>query len=257
MLNVAIECAISSGKFLLQNIDKINSIEEKSGEIRNLVTDIDKKSEEIIVKKIKEHFPSHNIIAEEGSSGNNSSDTKWIIDPIDGTTNYLHSLPLFSVSIGIEKNGEIILGVIYEPSRDELFVAEKNCGAKLNGKKISVSKQNQLIRSLLVTGFPYNINENPKNCIQHFNNFLFEAQAVRRLGSAALDLCYVACGRFEGFWEVQLKPWDVAAGKLIVEESGGKISDFDGNNYSIYDESILATNGLVHNDMISVLQKGK
>ncbi|MBS4028419.1 MAG: inositol monophosphatase [Ignavibacteriales bacterium] len=256
MVNIAIEAALEAGKFLKHSLGKIKTVERKSGQERNLVTNIDKQAEEMIVEKIKQHFPTHNILAEEGTTGNENSEFKWIIDPLDGTTNFTHGLPLFCVSIGVEKNDELICGVVYDPNRDELFSAEKGNGAKLNGKKISVSTNDKLISSLLVTGFPYNITENPMNCVEHFQNFLFEAQAVRRLGSAALDLCYVACGRFDGFWEVALNPWDMAAGVLLVEEAGGIVSDFNGNEHSIYKKDIVASNGKVHKEMLNVLKKG-
>ena len=255
MLNIAIEAATEAGKFLKQSLGKIKTVERKSGEERNLVTNIDKQAEKMIVQKIKQHFPLHNILAEEGTTGNEKSDTLWIIDPLDGTTNFTHGLPVFCVSIGVEKNGGLICGVVYDPNRDELFSAEKGNGAKLNGKKFSVSSNAQLISSLLVTGFPYNITENPMNCVEHFQNFLFEAQAVRRLGSAALDLCYVACGRFDGFWEVALNPWDMAAGVLLVEEAGGIISDFRGDAHSIYKKEIVASNKNIHKEMLCVLRK--
>ncbi|MBM4167309.1 MAG: inositol monophosphatase [Ignavibacteria bacterium] len=255
MLNIAIESAIEAGKFLKQSLGKIKNIERKSGEERNLVTNIDKQAEKMIVQKIQQHFPLHNILAEEGATGNKNSDVCWIIDPLDGTTNFTHGFPIFCVSIGVEKNGELICGVVYDPNRDELFVAEKNTRATLNGKKISVSTTDKLISSLLVTGFPYNITENPMNCVQHFQHFLYEAQAVRRLGSAALDLCYVACGRFDGFWEVALNPWDMAAGVLLIKEAGGSISDFYGKQHNIFQKEILASNGLIHQEMLKVINK--
>jgi myo-inositol-1(or 4)-monophosphatase len=255
MLHIAIESAIEAGKFLKQHLGKIKSVERKSGQERNLVTNIDKQAEQMIAQKIQQHFPLHNILAEEGTKGNEHSEFCWIIDPLDGTTNYTHGFPVFSVSIGVEKNGEIIYGVVYDPNRDELFVAEKDAGAKLNGKKISVSTADSLIHSLLVTGFPYNITENPMNCVQHFQNFLFEAQAVRRLGSAALDLCYVASGRFDGFWEVALNPWDMAAGVLLIEEAGGICTDFHGKKHSVHKKEILASNGIIHHEMLNVLNK--
>ncbi len=256
MLTIAIEAAKEAGKFLSHSLGKIKSIERKEGQERNLVTNVDKQAEKMIVQKIHRHFPAHNILAEEGTKGNEQSEYCWIIDPLDGTTNFTHGLPIFCVSIGLQKNGETICGVVYDPNRDELFSAEKNAGAFQNGKKISVSSTDTLIRSLLVTGFPYNITENPDNCIEHFVNFLMQGQAVRRLGSAALDLCYVANGRFDGFWEVFLNPWDMAAGALLVEEAGGTVTHFNGAQHSIFGKNILASNGKVHQQMMSVLKKG-
>ena len=170
--------------------------------------------------------------------------------------NYTHALPIYCVSIGLEYKGEIILGAVYDPSRDELFSAEKGKGAWLNKKRIGVTKTIKLIESLVVTGFAYDVNDRPEPSVTHFKNFLAEAQAIRRLGSAALDLCYVAAGRFEGFWEGVIRPWDMAAGVLIVSEAGGKWTDFRGFPSNIYKEEILATNGLVHEQMVTVLKKG-
>jgi myo-inositol-1(or 4)-monophosphatase len=256
LLHIAIEAAKHAGAFLRNNVGKVYEIQQKAGQERNLVTEIDRKSEEIIIQTIKRHYPSHTILAEEsGAQTDHSSKYKWIIDPLDGTTNFTHGLPVYCVSIGLEHNEEMILGVIYDPNLDELFTAEKGRGAFLNGKRISVSKTSTLKHSLLVTGFPYNIVENPNHAIERFVNFLMHAQAVRRMGSAAIDLAYVAAGRYDGFWEVALNPWDMAAGALLVQEAGGKLSDFAGNSFSVYQREICATNGLIHEEMISVLGK--
>ncbi len=254
-LSVAIESAKEAGKYLKMNLGKIKNIERKKEEI-NLVTEIDKGSEQKIIEYIKSKFPHHGILAEESGEAKVESDYKWIIDPLDGTTNYTHSFPVFCVSIALEYKGEVILGVVYDPNFDELFWAEKGKGAFLNGKRINVSKTDKLIKSMLATGFPYNVRENPDNCIEHFVNFLMEAQAIRRLGSAALDLVYVACGRLDGFWEVNLNPWDVAAGKIIIEEAGGTITDFFGNKFNIYTKGVVASNGLIHQQMLEVIKKG-
>lgn len=257
MIQIAIEAALEAGKFLKYNVGKIRNIEKKHGEETNLVTEIDKQSEALIMKKIRQHFPSHAILGEESGSDNVSSDYKWIIDPLDGTTNYTHGLPVFCVTIGIEHQGEIIAGVTYDPNADELFTAEKGRGAYLNNKKIRVSSRNQLIDSLLVTGFPYNVKDNPDNVVQHFIHFLPVAQGVRRLGSAALDLAYVACGRLDGYWEVILNPWDKAAGILLVQEAGGKVTDFIGDEKNIiYTHNTLASNGNIHPLMLNVLHQG-
>lgn len=256
IINVAIEAAKDAGLFLKNNVGKIKTIERKYGQERNLVTEIDKISEKIIIEKIKNHFPDHDILAEEsGSKHASKSDYKWIIDPLDGTTNFTHGLPIFCVSIGVEKNGEIIIGVIYDPNLNEIFVAEKGNGAYMNDKKIHVSKIATLSHSLLVTGFPYNIAENPNNAIERFITFLYHSQAVRRMGSAAIDLAYVAAGRYDGFWEVALNPWDVAAGSLIIMEAGGVITDFSGKSFNVYCKEVLASNGLIHKEMISVFSK--
>ena len=256
MIEIAIEAAKKAGSFLKENVGKIKNIEEKFGQDKNLVTEIDKASEQMIIDLVHKHFPTHQILAEEGGGrGDNSSGYKWVIDPLDGTVNYTHGFPVFCVSIGVEYNGEIILGVIYDPNFDDLFTAEKGKGAYLNGKKLSVTKESALNRSMLVTGFPYNINENPDHAIEHFVNFLKDSQALRRMGSAAIDLAYVAAGRYEGFWEVNLQPWDMAAGILLVTEAGGKVTNFAGNPASIYDHDILATNGYIHEEMKKVLKR--
>jgi myo-inositol-1(or 4)-monophosphatase len=257
MLNVAIEAAVEAGKFLKYNIGKIKNIERKQGEETNLVTEIDKQSEALIIKKIHDRFPSHAILGEESGASQNSSEYRWIIDPLDGTTNYTHGLPIFCVTIGVEYNGEIIAGAIYDPNADELFTAEKGKGAYLNGMRIKVSSHNTLINSLLVTGFPYNVKENPYNVVEHFTHFLPVAQGVRRLGSAALDLAYVACGRMDGYWEVFLNPWDKAAGILLVKEAGGTVTNFTGDrNDILYNPNTLASNGLIHDAMLTVLYHG-
>ena len=255
MLNVAREAALEAGKFLKYNLGKVKHIERKLGQETNLVTEIDKASEAMIIKKIKQHYPSHDILAEESGDHKVKSEYRWVIDPLDGTTNYTHGLPIFSVSIGVEFNGSIVAGVIYDPNTDEMFTAEKGNGAYLNGKRIHVSSCDTLINSLLVTGFPYNVKDNPGKVVEHFVNLLMEGPGVRRLGSAAIDLAYVAAGRLDGFWEVFLNPWDKAAGILLVEEAGGTVSDFKNAPGSIYDKNTLATNGKIHQQMIAVLGK--
>lgn len=256
MLNVAIEAALEAGKFLKYNVGKVKNIERKKGEETNLVTEIDKQSEKLIIKKIRQHFPSHDILGEESGAHDAKSEYRWIIDPLDGTTNYTHGLLIFCVTIGIEYKGEIIAGAIYDPNTDEMFAAEKGKGSFLNGKKIRVSAADTLINSLLVTGFPYNVKENPGNVVEHFVHFLPVAQGIRRLGSAALDLAYIACGRLDGYWEVFLNPWDKAAGILLVREAGGKVTTFSGDEKDvIYNPNTLATNGSIHNDMLAVINR--
>lgn len=256
MLHVAIEAAKEAGKYLKYSVGKVKSIEMKQGEERNLVSEIDRTSEAKIISIIKRHYPNHAILAEESGATSASADYKWVIDPLDGTTNFLHGLPVFCVTIGIEYKGEIVVGVVYDPNLDELFTAEKGSGAFCNGKRMKVSAAKELINSLLVTGFPYDIAKNPNNAVGHFVNFLMEGQGIRRLGSAALDLSYVAAGRFDGFWEVNLHPWDMAAGVLFVREAGGIVADFSGSPSSIYTKQVLATNGIIHEAMLNVLKKG-
>ncbi|MDP3017736.1 MAG: inositol monophosphatase family protein, partial [Deltaproteobacteria bacterium] len=180
---------------------------------------------------------------------------RWIIDPLDGTINYYRGFPFFSVSIGLEEDGEVILGVVYIPVLDELFVAQKGEGAFLNGKRISVSQTDQLKRSFLATGFPYDVQERPEYYLRYFHQFIRQTFAIRRPGSAAIDLCYVAAGRFDGFWELKLHPWDVAAGILLITEAGGKATGFKGQPLSIYAEETLASNGLIHEQMLQAIQE--
>jgi myo-inositol-1(or 4)-monophosphatase len=255
MLTTAIEAAREAGKFLREGVGKIKTIERKQGEATNLVTEFDRQAEAMIIAKIRERFPLHDILAEESGSHAIASDYRWVIDPLDGTTNYAHSMPLFSVSIGVEYRGEIVAGVVYDPSADELFSAEKGKGAFCNGTRLHVSSVDTLINSLLVTGFPYTIREHPGRILDHFNNFVMEAQGVRRLGSAAIDLAYIAAGRLDGYWELTLHPWDKAAGVLLVKEAGGLVTDFLGNPDSIYTPTTLASNGIIHPAMLDVLRK--
>ncbi len=255
MLEVAIEAARDAGKFLMENVGRVRNIETKKGEERNLVSEIDRGSEARIIRLIKSRYPSHEILAEESGGNTASAEYKWIIDPLDGTTNFLHGVPIFSVTIAIEHRGEIVAGVVYDPNRDELFTAEKGSGALLNGVKLHVSGASRLIDSLLITGFPYDIAANPDHAVEHFTNFLMEAGGIRRLGSAAMDLSYVAAGRFDGFWEVNLNPWDMAAGVLLIREAGGRVTDFFGAPSTVYRKQVLASNGMIHDAMVGILRK--
>jgi len=252
-LTVACEAARSAGKLLKENIHGTREIAYK-GDI-NLVTEMDMRSERTIVGILRSAFPDHGIVAEEETKIRNASGFTWIIDPLDGTTNYAHGYPCFSVSIALEQGESIIAGVVYDPMREELFSAEKGKGAFLNGKPIRVSASDTLIKSLLATGFPYDRKVSEKNNLNYFHDLLMASQEVRRDGSAALDLCSVAAGRFDGFWELKLKPWDVAAGSLIVREAGGMVSDFSGTHFSVDDDEILASNGKIHQQMLDVLQQ--
>jgi myo-inositol-1(or 4)-monophosphatase len=255
LLEIAVKAAKEAGKIQIRKIGKLKDISYKDNMDNNLVTEADKESEKRIFEIIRENYPKHHILSEESGDIPSDSDYKWIIDPLDGTVNYAHGVPIFTVSIGIEKNKEIIAGVVYDPSRDEMFTAIKNGGAYLNNRKIQVSKVTDISKSMLVTGFPYNVKENPYNCLDHFRNFMISAQAVRRLGSAALDACYVACGRFDGFWEVALNPWDMAAGSLIAAEAGGTVTGFKGEPFSVYLKPYLVSNGKIHQQMISILKQ--
>lgn len=255
MLKTAIDAAREAGKLLREGMGKVTSIERKHGEETNLVTEFDRMAEAVIIAKIHERFPTHDILAEESGCHDIGSDYRWVIDPLDGTTNFAHGLPLFSVSIGVEYRGDLIVGVVYDPSADELFSAEKGGGAFCNGRRLHVSAVDSLIASLLVTGFPYTIREQPGRMVDQFENFLMEAQGIRRLGSAAIDLAYVAAGRLDGYWEMSLFPWDKAAGVLLVREAGGIVTDTFGNPDSIYSPSTLASNGSIHPAMLDVLRK--
>ena len=252
---VAIDTCLKAGELLKKSLGKVNKIKFK-GEI-NLVTEVDHKSEDLIIKSLTQSFPHHSILSEEREIIERGSPYKWIVDPLDGTTNFAHGFPIFCVTVALEYEGEVILGVIYNPNLEELFIAENKKGAFLNNKKISVSKTAKLSASLLATGFPYDIRTNKNNNLNHFSNFALRAQAVRRAGSAALDLAYLACGRFDGFWEFKLAPWDSAAGVLLVQEAGGKVTDYKGKELDIYQGEILASNGRIHQEMIKVLKIAK
>jgi len=253
MLSTAIKAAHRAGKILKEYFNKSYKIESKDV-ISNLVTEVDKKAEEVIFRTIKKDYPTHNLLSEEFGALDKDSDVKWIIDPLDGTINYAHSIPICCISIGVEIRGKIIYGVIYNPFGKELFTSEKGKGSYLNGKKITVSKVSNIGKALLVTGFPYMTSKYKQIPAKIFIEFVSRDIPIRRLGSASLDLCYTACGKFDGFWEYNLNPWDVAAGYLILKEAGGKITNFGNRRYSIYEKEILATNGLIHNQMQKIIE---
>ncbi|RKY87721.1 inositol monophosphatase [candidate division KSB1 bacterium] len=246
-LEVAFYAAEEAGKILMKNYGKKTKITLK-GEI-NIVTDVDIKSEKSIINIIKREYPSHNFLSEESTSEKVESEYLWIIDPLDGTTNYSHAYPHFCVSIALAISSKVEIGVVFDPVRKERFHSVRGKGAFLNGRLIKPSQNSSLNSSLIATGFPYDLREDSKNNIAIHDHLLLRALAVRRSGSAALDLCYVASGRLDGFWELKLSPWDVAAGGLIIEEAGGKITDFSDRAYSIYTSEILATNSLIHEEM--------
>ncbi len=254
-LEAALAAAWEAGQMLSENFCVSREIRYK-GDV-DLVTNFDKRSQQMIFERLSTDFPGHDFLAEEGLDQEKGGDFRWIFDPLDGTTNYAHRFPVFSVSIALEWRGQIVCGVVYDPMREETFSGIKSKGASLNGKKIKVSDIADLNRSLLATGFPYDLRESKENNIAYFNSFLTRAQAIRRCGSAALDLCYVACGRFDGFWELKLKPWDVAAAALIVQEAGGQLSDFQNREFSIYSHETLGTNSLIHEQMLEILRLGK
>lgn len=251
---LAISIVTQAGKILRENIDKItaDSVEDKRP--FDYVTEIDKACEKLIINSINEHFPDHEILAEESGKNKNSNNYRWIIDPLDGTTNFIHGNPHCSISIALQKDNEIILGVIYDPYRDELYYAEKGKGAFCNNKIIHVSKQEKISNCLIATGFPFKNRHLLDRYWKVLSEIFMKVSGIRRTGSAALDLAYVACGRFDGFWELKLSPWDVAAGTIIIEEAGGKITDFEGKDNHIWSGDVVASNAIIHDFMMSRVQ---
>ena len=252
-LAAAEKAARTAGDYLSRRFHDPLKVEKK-GDI-NLVTEADRESEGIIKKTILKEYPDHRLLAEEGEKSVTDSEYLWVVDPLDGTTNYAHGFPVYCVSIALLKKGEIIASCIFNPNLDECFTGIKGEGAFLNGRSIKVSKEAELGESLLATGFPYDIRESDDDNIKEFTAFAKSARAVRRAGSAALDLAYVACGRFDGFWESKLSPWDLAAGILLVTEAGGKASSFEGGDCDIFTGEALATNGQIHSQMIEILSR--
>ena len=253
-LTTAIEAVIKAGDIQMSFIDSGFQVSHK-GTI-DLVTEADVAVETMFRQMIADRFPDHTILAEEfgEDAATRGASHCWVFDPIDGTNNYAHGLPIFCSSLALEIDGRGEIGAIYDPTRRELFVAERGRGAFLNGKPIRVSSRSQLVESMLVTGFPYDIHKRIPEIVGLFGEFVGRARAVRRLGSAALDLCYIAAGRMDGFWEQDLKPWDIAAGAIIVEEAGGKVTDFAGETFSSRRHQLLATNGKVHDEMVEITQ---
>jgi myo-inositol-1(or 4)-monophosphatase len=250
-LGAAWEAANTAGTLIRESWRQPQEIDFKG--VIDLVTSVDRESERRLVEVLQRNFPDHSILAEEetnvvGARGN----YRWIVDPLDGTTNFAHGYPHFCVSLALERDGEVILGLVYDPMRRECFRAVKRQGATLNGKPIRTSAVNELDKSLLATGFPYDRREHADFYLAFFKSFMICSQGIRRNGSAALDLCYVACGRLDGFWELKLRPWDTAAGALIVVEAGGSLSDFSGNPFSIWGNETLASNSVIHGEMVNV-----
>jgi len=245
-LDVAIEIAREAGKVLREEVDRPPDIAYK-GDF-DLVTQADRRSEKVIVERLQRYFPGHAVAAEEGTGTDSDAEYRWHVDPLDGTTNFAHGYPCFCVSMALARRGQLILGVVYNPVYDEMFTAARGEGATFNGKKIHCSKIGAVKNSLLCTGFPNHKRESHPN-IYYYWDFTLRSHGVRRDGSAALDLAYVAAGRFDGFWEFGLKPWDTAAGIVLVEEAGGSVSDLDGQPYTLGGRTILASNGLIHEEM--------
>lgn len=242
-----------ASKLVLKNYRKIEKVSFKRSPY-DLVTNVDKEVEELIIKEITKRFPRHTIIAEETGLHKKNTNEVWFIDPIDGTTNFAHGYPFFCISIAYAQDGVLEFGLVKSPMINELYTARKNKGAQLNGKLIRVSKAKRLNESLLATGFPYDRKNSRINNLKNFCNLTLRTQGVRRDGAAALDLCYVASGKIDGFWELKLSPWDVAAGALIINEAGGKVTDFKGNKFNIFDKNIVASNGLIHKELLKYLR---
>lgn len=255
MLKETLINATEAGAAVLKHYftNKTLKVSNKEG-VNNLVTEADHAAEKAIIETIREIFPDHFILSEEVGEISSASEYKWIIDPIDGTVNYAHGIPICCVSIGLEHQGKMVLGAVYNPLFNEFFIAERGKGATLNGETIHVSEKKLVMDTCLVTGFPYTYLDNPNGPLEVFDRFIRKGVPVRRLGSAAMDLCWVAAGRFDGFYEHKLQAWDSAAGFLMVEEAGGKVTDLKGNDYSPYQPGILATNSLIHDEMLKWLK---
>ncbi|NDC42180.1 MAG: inositol monophosphatase [Chitinophagia bacterium] len=254
MKQVLLEATKAAGAIIQQYFNGTFAINNKEG-INNLVTEVDNLSEDAIIKVIRAHYPGHSIISEEVGDLPQESEYQWIIDPIDGTVNFAHGIPLCCVSIALKRNDDLLLGAVYNPMMNELFFAEKGKGAFLNDHPIKVSVKTDFRKACLVTGFPYKWPESAEHPIKVFERFIMEGLPIRRLGSAAIDLCWVACGRFDGFWEYNLSSWDVAAGYLIVQEAGGRITNFEGSPYNVFERETLATNGLIHEAMLEAINR--
>jgi len=240
------DLARQAGGLLMSFFGKV-TIEYKGD--ADLVTKADRASESLIVEHVRQRWPDHDLIGEEGSRTETGSDYRWYIDPLDGTTNFAHGYPVFCVSLGLDFRGERIAGVVYDPNRDEMFAAAKRSGTTLNGKPARVSKTPRLQESLIATGFPsHKRHKNPN--INFYHQLTLRSHGVRRAGSAALDLCYVACGRYDAFWEFNLNPWDTAAGVLIVQEAGGKVTNFSGQPFSIDSRQVMASNTILHDELL-------
>ncbi|GBD06850.1 Inositol-1-monophosphatase [bacterium HR21] len=257
VLAAAVEAALEAGALLRSGFGSSMVVERKEGR-HNLVTDYDRRAEELILERLRQRFPDSSFWAEEGGASGryHRGGLRWVVDPLDGTVNFAHGIPVFCVSIAALLGEELLCGVIYQPMLGELFTAVRGEGAWLNGRRLRVSQTAALEDAILVTGFPYDVAGNPGNCIEHFVRFLRLGLPIRRLGSAALDLAYVAAGRFDGFWEVALNPWDVAAGIVLVEEAGGRVTHYDGSPHRLEPRSsIVASNGQIHEQMLRVLQE--
>ena len=255
MIETAINAAKSASKILVDNFGKLSTEDIKEKKKNDFLTFVDEQSEKTIINILLNAFPDHSIHAEESGRKKHKSDFEWIIDPLDGTKNYISDIPIFSISIALRYKNQIQLGVVLDPIRNELFHAEKNKGAYLNGNKILVSGRHDLDECLLATGFPFKSRQSLPLYLKCFQEIFLSSSGMRRMGSAALDLAYVASGRFDGFWELGLSPWDMAAGSIIIEEAGGKVSDFWGEDSHLDNGYIAATNGNIHPALIQIIQQ--
>jgi myo-inositol-1(or 4)-monophosphatase len=250
-LDAAVAAARAAGRLLHQHWNETHQVRWKGQ--ADPVTEMDRQAEELIADMLRQAFPTYGLVGEEGGEQFVSDDLRWLVDPLDGTTNYMRGYPLFAVSIGLEKAGQLVAGVVYNPVLDELFAAERGGGATLNGRPIRVAPTTELRNSVLASGFPYDARRDERNNGVHWNSFLRRVLSMRADASAALDLCHVAMGRIDGFWELELGPWDMAAGVVIVEEAGGRVTQVSGDPFSPYQPSVLASNGHLHAEMLVVL----
>jgi myo-inositol-1(or 4)-monophosphatase len=250
-LATAIEAVVRAGDLQIAKFNTGVRVEKK-GAI-DLVTEVDLEVERMFRAMVAERFPDHDVLAEELGGAAGSSRHRWVFDPLDGTTNFAHGVPIFCASLALEIDGQAVVAAVYDPNRKELFTAEAGVGSWMNGRRLKVSVNATVLESMLVTGFPYNIHEKADEFLRVFGQVLKHARAIRRLGSAAIDICWVAAGRMDGFWEASLKPWDTRAGALILEEAGGKVTGMDGRAWIPEDGHILATNGLIHDEVLAIL----
>jgi myo-inositol-1(or 4)-monophosphatase len=253
-LQIAEGIVRQAGAVLMEGYGNVRHIQQKG--VIDLVTEFDKRSEEVIISSIQQKFPDHAILAEESGHNKTVSEYQWVVDPLDGTTNFAHGIPIFSVSVALLKNNSPVVGVVYDPLRNEMFSAELGHGATLNNHPIHVSSQMDLEQAVISTGFPYDVRTNPRNNFAQFVQFQLRTQAVRHLASAALDCAWTAMGRLDGYWEFGVKPWDIGAGALIAREAGGRVTSVDGNENFLSDDSILVSNSLLHEQMLRVLSEG-